>query len=66
MQEDMRNLTGMRNSYLICHTLIARVQPILNAESWTQNSSQMVDLLVKPSNLFSNFYFYFLDYSFFF
>jgi len=55
MQENMRNLGGMRNSYLICRSLIARIQRILNVESWTQNSSEMVDLLVKPSNLLSIF-----------
>lgn len=50
MQENIRNLCGIRNSYLISHRLIARTQPILNVKSWTQNSSQMVDLLGKPSN----------------
>jgi len=50
----MRNLVGMRNSYLISHLLIARsTQLILHVKLWTQNSSQMVALLVKPSKFLS-------------
>lgn len=58
MQESIRNLGGMRNSYLISRRLIARTQPISNVESWPQNSSEMVDLWVKPST--SSFRLFFL------
>ncbi|KAL4392983.1 hypothetical protein AHAS_Ahas02G0006500 [Arachis hypogaea] len=45
---NIRNLGGMRNSYLISHLWIIKIQPILTAQSWTQNPIDMVDLWVKP------------------